>query len=533
MPWRGPEHDGDFPTLGPQIAQWIEDHCAIPDGDHAGEPYRLTEEMERFLYFHYRLDPVTGRFWYRRSLLIRPQKWGKGPFASAMICAEAEGPVLFDGWDASGEPVGREWATPWIQIAAASEDQTDNVWRALVPMIELGEIAGDIPDTGETRINLRGGGRIEPVTSQARSRLGQRITFAVQDETHSWTKENGGQRLADTQRRNLAGMSGRSIETTNAWDPSEMSVAQRSWQSSSPDIYKDMSQIRPGLDLKLPSHRKAGMKDVYGDSWWVDLERIEAEYLELAEYDPAQAERFFLNIITAGSDAAFDPILWGSRHRSDAAEGLVESETPDGRRFWVPAPGELVVIGFDGAKRQDSTGFIGTHVATGHQWVIGLWERPEHADDDWEVDDDDVTDTLAEALDTWRLWRAYCDPPYWWDQVKSWAGRWGGKRIIEWDTNTKRREMAYALKAYKEAMSSELTHDGHPRFAAHIGNARKRSTTIKDESGKPLWHIQKPSPSSPLKIDLAMAGCLSWEARGDCIQAGGLKPKRRQRGVSF
>ena len=32
MPWRGPEVPGEFPTLGYQVADWIEDMCAIPDG---------------------------------------------------------------------------------------------------------------------------------------------------------------------------------------------------------------------------------------------------------------------------------------------------------------------------------------------------------------------------------------------------------------------------------------------------------------------------------------------------------------------
>lgn len=533
MPWRGPEEPGEFPTLGYVAADWIEANCAIPDGDHQGKPYLLTDEMVRFLLWHYRLDPASGRFVYRRSQLVRPQKWGKGPFSAALICVEAEGPVLFDGWDAAGEPVGRPWQTPWVQVAAASEDQTDNVWRALVPMIELGEIAGDIPDTGETRINLRGGGRIEPVTSQARSRLGQRITFAVQDETHSWTDSNGGQRLADTQRRNLAGMKGRSVETTNAWDPAEMSVAQRTFTSKARDIYRDMTSVPAGVDIGTIDGREAAFPHVYGDSWWVDLERIEAEFEELAEYDPAQAQRYFLNVVTAGTDAAFDPAVWKACERSEPAPGLELVVGVDGRRFWRPVPGEQIVVGFDGAKRQDSTALVGTHVASGHQWLIGVWVRPEHAEDDWEVDDDDVDDTLAEAIDTWRLWRAYCDPPYWEDRIKAWQGRWGARRIIEWHTNTKRREMAYALRTYKEAMSGALTHCGDPTMAAHIGHARKKATNIKDEDGKPLWLIQKPSAGSPLKIDCAMAGALSWEARGDCVGAGALRPRKRQRGAWF
>jgi hypothetical protein len=36
-----------------------------------------------------------------------------------------------------------------------------------------------------------------------------------------------------------------------------------------------------------------------------------------------------------------------------------------------------------------------------------------------------------------------------------------------------------------------------------------------------MWTIQKDRHDSPRKIDLAMAGCLSWEARRDAIKAGG------------
>src|SRR4051794_6938559 len=122
MPWRGPEYDGEFPTLGHQVAEFVEAKCVIPDGARAGDPYVLTDEMVRNLLWVYRLDPGTGRFVYDRGdQLVRSQKWGKGPFSSARICAEGhpDAPVLFDGWDAAGEPVGRGWATPHIQVTAA------------------------------------------------------------------------------------------------------------------------------------------------------------------------------------------------------------------------------------------------------------------------------------------------------------------------------------------------------------------------------------------------------------------------------
>jgi hypothetical protein len=109
VPWRGPEVPGEFPTLGYQVADWIEARCAIPDREFVGQPFLLTDEQLRFVLNFYRLVPETGEFFYHRGgQLVRPQKWGKGPIAAALVCAEAQGPVLFDGWDADGEPNGVE-----------------------------------------------------------------------------------------------------------------------------------------------------------------------------------------------------------------------------------------------------------------------------------------------------------------------------------------------------------------------------------------------------------------------------------------
>ncbi len=150
-------------------------------------------------------------------------------------------------------------------MTAASEDQAANVWRALQPMVEMSHsLRADIPDTGETRINLPGGGRIEPVTASARSRLGQRITAALQDETHSWTALNGGRRLADNQRRNLAGMGGRFLETTNAWDPAEQSVAQHTHDAAEPACTCDRVDRAPRQPQR-PQRRRM-LRRVYGDS---------------------------------------------------------------------------------------------------------------------------------------------------------------------------------------------------------------------------------------------------------------------------
>ena len=88
------------------------------------------------------------------------------------------------------------------------------------------------------------------------------------------------------------------------------------------------------------------------------------------------------------------------------------------------------------------------------------------------------------------------------------------------------RPMCFALRAYRSAMSSgDLSHDGDSVMARHIGNATKRATNVVDDDGKPMWVIEKPEERR--KIDAAMAGCLSWEARGDAIAAGAKKKQRQ------
>lgn len=523
MPWRGPEYPGEFPTLGYQVAEWVEEMCVVPDGDHAGEPFRLTDEQLRWYLWHYRLRPDAtvarkSMAWQfpRGSMLVRPQKWGKGPLSASYTCVEAEGPVVFDGWDANGEPVGRPWATPWIQITAVSEDQTDNVYRSLVPMIQLGPLADLIPDTGETRINLRGGGRIEPVTASATSRLGQRITAVVQDEPHSWTDRNGGRRLADNQRRNLAGMGGRFMATTNAWNPAELSVAQLTAENPT-GVHIDYPQP-PAGSVRNKRERRKVMRVVYGDSLierggWVDLDRIDVEVEALLKIDPAQAERFFMNRAQAGESVAFDLAAWKDRARP----GLV---IPDG---------ELVVVGVDGARFQDALAIVATDVESGHQWPVHIAERPENAPDEYEHDFELADGAMLDLFERYQVWRVYVDPEKIEGLVDRWQARWGDDVVLPWWMN-RPRQVGYAMRAYREAMvskASPLTHDGDVTLTRHIGNAHKMPLTVKDDEGRPMWSVQKERPGSPNKIDGAAAGVISWEARGDAIAAGAKKKRRK------
>src|SRR5699024_6147510 len=145
----------------------------------------LTEEQAQFVLNFYRLDPKTGRRVYRRAVWSRPKGHGKSPMMGAIGCAEALAPVVFDGWDAHGRPVGKPWSevrTPLVQFAAMNEDQTRNAFDPLLEMLREGPVMDyyDI-DPMETFVALPKG-RIEFITAAALSKEGQRPVFAGLDQ---------------------------------------------------------------------------------------------------------------------------------------------------------------------------------------------------------------------------------------------------------------------------------------------------------------------------------------------------------------
>jgi hypothetical protein len=524
VPWRGrdaerDEYGLDWPTLGIEAWRWIEDNCVIPDGDHWGEPFRLTDEMVRFLVHYYRVNP-TGRslkwegprFHYERGgQLVRPQKWGKGPFSAAMICFEAAGNALPDGWDSEGRIVGRPWPTPHIQITAISEDQCANVYRALLPMIRLGPLDAVIPDSGLGRTNLPGGGLIEPVTASALSRLGQRVTFVLADEVHGWTERNAGKRLADNQRRNCAGMGGRFCETTNAWSIVDNSVGQDTYENPV-GVYVDYPPPIGG-SVRNKAERRKAMRHAYGDSvrngptWrgWVDLDRIDVEVEALLKRDPAQAERFFLNRTHAGEDVAFDLEAWRNASHPEIV-------VPDG---------SLITIGVDGARWEDALAIIATEVETFHQWPIFIAERPAGADPAYEHDFEAADAAVMAAFERYSVALLYADPQKIEHLTDRWQGRYGKDHVADFVTNLRSRKLGDAVGYYVASVAGgDMTHDGDSVFARHVANARRKPLPALDEDGRSLFTLTKDRPHSPNKIDAAMAGMISAEARRDAITKG-------------
>jgi len=262
-------------------------------------------------------------------------------------------------------------------------------------------------------------------------------------------------------------------------------------------------------DVDDPEQLRNAIVEARGEAAsWSDLDTIAAQWDEPGA-DRAYLARVWLNQPVQGASQAFDVSAWRENARPDAGP---------------PEHGALISIGFDGSRSQDSTGLIGTDVVTGWQWLIKGWERPHTAPASWEVPTDEVNAAVDQAFEDWTVVRMYADPRWWETWVDAWAGRHDRQVVIEWQTNAVKR-MALSCKAYAIAINAgEVTHSGEDDFTRHIGNARKRMESgYRDDDGEPLWTIGKDRRDSIEKMDYAMAGILSWEARNDAIAAGALQ----------
>jgi phage terminase large subunit-like protein len=519
---------------------WIESHAVIPDGFRQGEPFEMLPWQLSVAadFYTVRHDAEIGQkstaFAYRRAQVIMPQKSGKGPFAAAVVLAEAAGPTVFAGfavggeryvckhWGCpcgftyeyeSGEPMGMPQPTPLIQLLATSEDQVANVYRPLKAMIKHGPCAAQM-SVREGFVKVGDEGRIDVVTSSAQSRLGNPITFAIQDETGTYNATNKMIKVAETMRRGLAGMSGRSMETTNAYDPSEYSTAQRTCESKAEDVLRFFPQAPATLSYRNKAERRKIHKAVYAGCPHIDLDAIEAEVAELLETDPGQAERFFGNRVVAGHGAWVEHAHWLQR-----ADTQREKPAPSTYKLMkVP-----IVLGFDGSDSDDWTG-IRAETLEGFQFtptygpskLPTVWDPAEWGGQVPRLEVHAAVDELMRHYDVKLM---YCDPPYWETEVDQWAERYGDKKVLRWHTRRPIQMHAAAERIKTDIIKKDsgFTHDGCPITERHVFNARM--------AARPSDRYVLAKPEQRRKIDMAVVSVLTHEAACDAIAAGLLKRK--------
>lgn len=513
-----------YPTLGPQVCAFIEERLVFGPGDLRGQPAVLDDEKRALVYRMYELYPegheLAGRRRFKRAGLSLPKGLAKTELAAWIAICELhhEAPVRCIGWTEDGEPIGGPVTDPYIPLVAYTEEQSDELaYGAMRVIIEEGPCAKDF-DVGLERIQrLTGDGKAVSLSSSPNARDGARTTFCVMDETHWWTLPRLKQ-AHQTMQNNLAKRKLADpwmLETTTAPEPGTGSVAEATMdyaKAVDDGLITDASlfffhrQASDHHDLTTREGVRAAIIEASGPAAaWRDIDAIAGLWADPTT-DKAYLERVWCNRLVKGATQAFDVVRW---------QELVKPSPVK--------PGDLIVLGFDGAQFFDSTALVATHVETGFQWLLGLWERPKllPTDQTWQVPADDVDRSVRDAFSVYDVWRLYADPAYWQSWLAAWRGEFGEERVIEWLT-TRRLQMARAIEGFTTAIKTgAVSHEGHKDVTRHIANARREELKgYRDEQGKPLCLIRKERPDSPLKMDAAMASVLSWEARTDAIAAG-------------
>lgn len=500
-------------TIGWDVLGW----CGTELQHGPGRPWRFTMEQARFILWWYAVDG-DGRWLFRTGTLQRLKGWGKDPLAACLLFVEALGPCrVYDM--VGGQPVATDQPDAWAQVAAVSLEQTKNTMRLMPGLLTREAQRHYGVHVGRELVHALGDTRlIQAVTSSPATLEGARATFVVRNETHHWLAGNDGHEMAAVIERNAtksADGASRDVAITNAYDPSEGSVAQQdreAWElaaaggSLTTGILYDSLEAPPDAPLTAEAAPEV-VRSIRGDSVWLDVDRVVASILDTRN-PPSRSRRFWYNQVVASEEAWVDPARFGLLARPDLEVG----------------PDDELVVFFDGSKADDATGLVGCRVSDGHVVTLGVWQRPPGARGrDWLVPRGEVDLRVREVFEQHRVVALWADPShasddmggdrYWdgtldgWhrdfgDRLELWAvpGRGRSGHAVMWDMTSPARQQEFVAAAemtQREVEDGAFTHDGHPRLVEHVRNARAYATRWGTSLGK--QHRM-----SPRKVDLAV-----------------------------
>lgn len=552
---RGPDGKFILPeyTLGWHCLAWTKTYLQ----HYAGRPWQYTPEQARLTLWWYAMDPATNRFLWRDGVIQRLKGHGKDPLVATYSAFEFVGPCRFDQvaeegneWGIRpGQPLGSQHPAAWVQIAAVSQDQTRNTMTLFPGMFTKRAIEEYRIDLGKEIIYAdKGRARIEAVTSSPRALEGGRPTAVNMGETHHWLESNGGHEMAAVIERNStksADGQARSLANTNAFEPGEDSVAERTrdaYEATEAGRAADVGLFYDSLEAPPEAKLTAEwieptLRAVRGDSTWLDIERLKASILDVRN-PPSRSRRFWYNQIAAAEDAWMARYEWDSCKREDLSL----------------ADGDEIVMFFDGSKSDDATALAACRMSDGLVSALGVWQKPPNWPSPetpgyvpWSVPREDVDGVVANAFNRFKVLAFFADPGsgqdedgemYWDTFLDRWGQAYGKKLLlravisgakahaVRWDMRDRRNQETFtdAVKRTREdILQRQLVHDGHKVMRTHVINARRRTNA---------WGVTigKEHRESARKIDLAICMIGARMLRRTVLNSSKHKPKGRGKG---
>lgn len=336
------------------------------------------------------------------------------------------------------------------------------------------------------------------ITSSPTTEEGALVTFAILDQTESFTPTNGGVDLAEVMDRNVGKSGSRIIETSNAWEPGKETVAETTFDAwvaqeegrlkGKGRILYDSRMAPPDIDFDDVASIRKAVEFAYGDAYWADVEDI-VENRILSPRTPLDvSKRYYLNWPESAEDAWTTQQKWSR---------MADSE------FRIN-DGDDIVMFFDGSRVEDATALVGCHMESGFVFTLGVWEPRGSRF----IPTNEVHLAIQEAKERWHVCAFFADVKEWEESTKITWREWfeetidvwavpGGRdpQPVAWDMRGHVAEFTMACEMVNaEIERGSFVHDGDSSLGRHVTNARRRPNR---------WGVSigKESPKSPNKID--------------------------------
>jgi len=458
----------DFPTDGPRVVKFCETFLTL-NGSYAGKPFVPLEWMEDVLADIFKLVASTGMRKHRTYLLGVPRKNAKSTLGAAIAVYM----LIADKSDNA----------PVIISAAGDRKQAKLVFDMAKEMIlaspELKDVCTVYRD--EIRCNLNGG-IYKAVSADAGLAHGLNPSVVIVDEYH--VHKNKDLYVALNTGSAMRNQPLTLVISTAGFDEDESplgelySYGRRVEAGEVNDSAFGMTWYGPrdteGIDYTDPA-----VWEMFNPSWEI---MNHAEMATSAKQMPeSEFVRFRLNGWTATETAWFSAGVWEALESDKAL-----------------VPGDLVVLGFDGAWKGDSTALVAVRVEDLHVEVLGHWEAPPDSPH-WRTPAEEVEDTIRSAVAKYSVREVAADPYRFEQSLQRLASE--GIPIVEFKSNSLARMVPATQAFYDAVMDKKLSHSGDPALARHIRNAVLKS----DRHGA---RVTKDFKRPKSHIDLAIASVI-------------------------
>lgn len=464
-------------TRGNEVIDFTETLCKITKDSvagHSGERLVLRDwqkELTRNLF----AVKDNGKLKHKIALIGLPRKQGKSAWLSSIALEHL---VL--------GPSGGE-----IYSCAADRDQAKIVFGTVKEMIRLEPLLQFLQVYRDAIYNPKNGTSYRALSAEAFTKEGLSPTFVAFDELHAQPDRQ----LFDVM--SLA-MGARENPMLVAITTAGVKTDSSGKDSVCYDLYNYGKRVTSG-EVEDPSFFFAWYE---GDEA-LDYRTEESWKIANPGYGDICAADDFASAVLRTPEAEFKTKrlnIWTSTQTAWLPSGTWEKLEDKERQ---PEPGETAILAFDGSFSNDSTALVAWLLGgeKPHLSIVGIWEKPDDADNAWHVPVAEVEQTI---INTYRntglaIREIVFDPARW--QRTFMVLDEEGMPVVAYPNSA--QNMVPATQRFYEAVLNEsFTHDGDERLARHIANC----VTKQSSRG-----VMVSKASSRRKIDAAVAAIFGYD----------------------